>query len=178
MELEKIPVPYPVKRPVPFQSSTVHHFGWWTPAAILDLKVTYILNFHFYRSIVILTHENIGLDTKIESLTCILLVLWHIYRFWVMAAGGRVPPGAGTMDIWCTGVVPILFFVHTVRKSGYSSMRTQTWRSYDLFSLHFLIFDSRHTFLPLAIKIHRGWRLMQGAPRDTKTPLGDTMGGG
>ncbi len=98
------------KIPSRTRSSVPYHSNRWTLAAILDLKVTYILNFNLYRSIVILTHENIGLDTNIESLTCIFLVLWPIYRFWVMAAGGRVPPGAATIDIWWTGVVPIFFF--------------------------------------------------------------------
>ena len=49
-------------------------------AAILDFKKVY-----FYSFIVFLTHENMGLDTKIESLTCLVFALQHIYRFCVMS---------------------------------------------------------------------------------------------
>ena len=50
-------------------------------AAILDFKEVY-----FYSFIVFLTHENMGLDTKIESLTCLVFALQHIYQFSIMSA--------------------------------------------------------------------------------------------
>ena len=45
----------------------------------------YISKWKFYCFIAFLTHENIGVDTGIESLTWIFIMLCHIYRFWVMA---------------------------------------------------------------------------------------------
>jgi hypothetical protein len=58
-------------------------------AAILDLGVTSISNLDFYSVSKFLTHENIGLETEIESLTSLLFMLLPIYRYLIMAAGGH-----------------------------------------------------------------------------------------
>jgi len=42
-------------------------------AAILDLGVTLISKIIFYTFVRLYSHKNIGLDTKIESLTCLFL---------------------------------------------------------------------------------------------------------
>ena len=48
---------------------------------ILDLVVKSISKVDFYIFIVFLTHENMGLDIEIESLTCLLFMLQSIYRY-------------------------------------------------------------------------------------------------
>ena len=53
--------------------------------AILDLVVMLISKVDLYIFIVFLTHENMGLDSEIESLTCLLFMLQPIYRYWIMA---------------------------------------------------------------------------------------------
>ena len=58
--------------------------------AILDLVVTSISKVDLYIFIVFLTHENMGLDTEIESLTCLLFMLHPIYRYWIMAAPAAI----------------------------------------------------------------------------------------
>ena len=57
-------------------------------AAILDLGVKSISKVDFYSFIVFLTHENMGLDTESESLTCLLFMLQPIYRYRIMADPG------------------------------------------------------------------------------------------
>jgi hypothetical protein len=52
----------------------------------LDLGVTTISKLNFY-NLKILTHEIMGLDTKIEGLAYLLFVLQHVYEYYVMAAG-------------------------------------------------------------------------------------------
>ena len=56
-------------------------------AAILDLGVTTISKLNFYNFIKILTHEIMGLDTKIEWLAYLLFMLQPVYQYCVMAAG-------------------------------------------------------------------------------------------
>jgi len=89
------------------------------------------LKVKFYCFIAFLTHENIGLDTGIESVTWIFFMLCHIYKFWVMVSWDGCTPWRGRychlMHGSCANL--ILFKIRFVE----NSMRTKNWRSYDDF---------------------------------------------
>ncbi len=69
-----------------FVLQTIYWYQIMAAAAIWDFKVMWISKVDFYSFIVFLTHENMGLDTEIESLTCLVLILQPIYWYQIMAA--------------------------------------------------------------------------------------------
>ncbi len=78
---------------------------------------------------------------------------------------GTPPPlmthSSANIEVRNTGVLPFLFLSQFLWKiSGYSSLRTQNWRSYEK-KIDGLMLPQRIK-LPLAIKIYRGWCLLHG----------------
>jgi hypothetical protein len=73
-------------------------------APILDLRVASFSKLDFYIFIRYLTHESMGLDTKIEPLACLLFMLQPIYQNWVMAAVAAI------LDLVVTSVTKLNFY--------------------------------------------------------------------
>jgi hypothetical protein len=69
-----------------FVLQPIYWYQIMAAAAILDFKVMWISKVDFYSFIVFLTQENMGLDTEIESLTCLVFILQPIYWYQIMAA--------------------------------------------------------------------------------------------
>jgi hypothetical protein len=62
-------------------------------AAILDLRIMYISKYFCNVLNRCVAPENMGIETKIESLTSLVFILWLVYRFPIMATnvyGGHI----------------------------------------------------------------------------------------